>query len=151
MKNLITDIQTNKNINFAKVVISFILLTIGGVLYLGWRSGNLVMFQLIDKLGMTGYLKSFRDISTNYSLYDYVKYSMPDGLWLFSYMFLIDAIWDNHKCKSYYSFLWVLPAIAIMSELLQAVSIVPGTFDIVDIFHYILAIIIFYLLKLFKL
>lgn len=130
-----------------KSLISFSLLFIGGFIYLGWRSGNLVMFQLLDKYGFSEFLNSYRCLGTNYSIYDWIKYCMPDGLWLFSYMFLIDAIWDNHKCVSYYIFLWILPVIAIISELLQFIMIVPGTFDIMDLFCYLMAIIIFLILK----
>ena len=132
-----------------KTFISFSLLLIGGAIYLGYRSGNLVMFQLLNKFGFSDFLNSFRDIGANYSIYDWIKYSKPDGLWLFSYMFLIDTIWDNHKCVSYYIFLWILPVIAIISELLQFIMIVPGTFDIMDLSCYLMAIIIFLILKIF--
>lgn len=139
----------NKRYLIFKVLTSIVVLFIGGLIYLGWRTGNLVMFQLIEKWGMSDYLKSFRDISTNYSIYEWIKYSMPDGLWLFSYMFLIDTVWGNHKCISYYIFLWTLPAAAILSELLQFITIVPGTFDFIDLSCYILAVVVFYILKLF--
>lgn len=132
-----------------KTFISFSLLLIGGAIYLGYRSGNLVMFQLLNKFGFSNFLNSFRDIGANYSIYDWIKYCMPDGLWLFSYMFLIDTIWDNHKCVSYYIFLWILPVIAIISELLQFIMIVPGTFDIMDLSCYLMATIIFLILKIF--
>lgn len=130
-----------------RVLLSFTLLTIGGLIYLGWRSGNLVMFQIFGTLGMSNLLTSIRNVGTEYSLFEWVKYSVPDGLWLFSYMFLIDTIWQNHRYASYYIFLWSLPAISIISELLQYFAIVPGTFDIVDLACYILAIVIFMILK----
>lgn len=135
------------NIVTFKVLISIIFLSIGGLIYLGWRSGNLVMFQLLEKWGMSDHLTSIRNIGTSYSLFEWVKYSLPDGLWLFSYMFLIDAIWHNEKKHIlYYVFLWSLPIIAIASEILQYVEIVPGTFDIVDLLCYMMAIIIFTIL-----
>lgn len=138
----------NKRYLIFKVLTSLVVLFTGGLIYLGWRTGNLVMFQLIEKWGMSDYLKSFRDISTNYSIYEWIKYSIPDGLWLFSYMFLINTVWGNHKCISSYIFLWTLPVAAILSELLQFITIVPGTFDIVDLMCYILAIIFFLIIKL---
>ena len=138
----------NRKINHLfKAFLSFTLLSVGGLIYLGWREGNLVMFQLIEKCGMSDYLLSFRNISTNYSVYDWVKYSMPDGLWLFSYMFLIDAIWTNYKHPMYNAFLWSLPIIAILSELLQFIEIVPGTFDVIDLLCYLFAICSFVILK----
>lgn len=152
MKNGITNIWSinNKcsNIVAFKILISIIFLFIGGLIYLGWRSGNLVMFQLLRKWGMLDLLTSIRDMGTRYSLFEWIKYSIPDGLWLLSYMFIIDAIWHNNKHILYYVFLWSLPIIAIMSEILQYTEIVPGTFDIVDLSCYLIAIIIFIIFNL---
>ena len=131
-----------------KVIASFIVLLAGGLIYLGWRDGNLVMFQLINEFEMSNYLVSFKRICANYSIYEWVKYSMPDGLWLFSYMFLIDAIWTNYKQSMYNAFLWSLPIIAILSEFLQMLGIVPGTYDVMDFLCYMLAICCFVILKL---
>ncbi len=136
------------NVRIIKVLISLSILFLGGIIYLGWRSGNLVMFQLLEQCGMIDILIPIRELGNTYSLFDWMLYSMPDGLWLFSYMFIIDAIWNNHKNILRLLFLWSLPIIAIMSELLQYVSIIPGTFDIVDLLCYIFAVIIFLLLKL---
>ncbi len=133
---------------FFKVIVSLIILLVGGLIYLGWRDDSLVMFQLIEMCGISDYLIYFRRISTGYSLYDWVKYSMPDGLWLFSYMFLIDAIWTNYKQSMYNAFLWSLPIIAILSEFLQMLGIVPGTYDVMDFLCYMLAICCFVILKL---
>jgi hypothetical protein len=130
-----------------KFFVSVIVLFVGGLIYLGWRGGNLVMFQMIEKCGMSDDLMLFRNISTNYSIYDWVKYSLPDGLWLFSYMFLIDAIWTNYKHPMYNAFLWSLPIIAILSELFQFAGVVPGTFDVIDLLCYLLAICSFVILK----
>lgn len=137
----------NTNIITIKVLISIILLTLGGLIYLGWRSEDLVMFQLLKRWGLYDLTISIRNIGAEHSLSDWIKYSMPDGLWLFSYMFLIDAIWYKYRYILYYIFLWSLPIIAIMSELLQYVAIVPGTFDIIDLTSYIFAIAIFIILK----
>lgn len=146
MKNTMSNIWLINNrglyIVAFKILMSILSLSLGGLIYLGWRSGNLVMFQLIEKWE-ADYLKSVRDLCTNYLIDDWIKYSMPDGLWLFSYMLLIEAIWIKHKCISYHVFLWCLPFVAIMSELLQLVAVVPGTFDIIDLSCYILAIFIF--------
>jgi hypothetical protein len=105
------------------------------------------MFKSFDKLGLSYIIEPLRRIGTEHSVFDWVKNSLPDGLWLFSYMFLIDTIWDGEQPIFYYSFLWVLPIIAIISELLQAVGIVPGVFDTKDMLCYISAIILFLILK----
>jgi len=92
-------------------------------------------------------IQHIRNTGTEYSVFDWVKNSLPDGLWLFSYMFLIDAIWDREKVFLYYFFLYLLPIIAIASEILQAFDIVSGVYDTLDLSCYFGAILLFLTLK----
>ena len=72
---------------------------------------------------------------------------MPAGLWLFSYLFIIDSVWGNYKKSVYNCFLCTLPIMAITSELLQYFSILSGTFDFLDLMSYISAIFLFIFIK----
>ena len=62
-------------------------------------------------------------------------------------MFLIDTIWDREKVFLYYFFLYLLPIIAIASEILQAFDIVSGVYDTLDLSCYFGAILLFLTLK----
>ena len=70
---------------------------------------------------------------------NWLVYSLPDGLWMLAYVLLMGAIWNFHVKKS---LLVTLPlaVVAIGSELLQIPRWIPGTFDIVDLFCYLMAI-----------
>ena len=72
---------------------------------------------------------------------------MPACLWLFSYMFVMDALWNDENNMIYQVFIYVLPVVAILSELLQLVNIIPGTFDLLDLASYAISIILFITIK----
>lgn len=130
------------------MILSFSTLFIGGVLYLMCRSECLVMFDWCKAIGIYPFIKQLRPQGDFDSWW---FYSLPDGLWLFSYIILIGAIWTFDMRKS---LLFSVPliVIAIGSELLQIQHIVRGTFDIIDLLCYIAGSVIglFYIKKLNK-
>ena len=135
------------NTRVFRIILSFALLSVGCIIYILFRQDSLLMFTCFDKLQIMGLIQHIRNTGTEYSVFDWVKNSLPDGLWLFSYMFLIDAIWDREKVFLYYFFLYLLPIIAIVSEILQAFDIVSGVYDTLDLSCYFGAILLFLTLK----
>ena len=127
---------------FKNIVLSIVPLIIGGRLYLGYRSQELLMFRLPNYLGLSRIVNSWRKFCFQYPLPEWCYYALPDGLWLLSYILLINIIWNSHTWKS---IIWIyaLPAIAITSELLQLLNPYFGTFDIMDIVCYLGAVILF--------
>ena len=125
-----------------KVLLACTPLTIGGLLYLGYRNTNLLMFRWANYLGLSRIVNSWRKFCFQYPLPEWCYYALPDGLWLLSYILLINIIWNSHTWKS---IIWIyaLPAIAITSELLQLLNPYFGTFDIMDIVCYLGAVILF--------
>lgn len=127
---------------FKNIVSSIVPLIIGGMLYLGYRSQDLLMFRWANYLGLSRFVNSWRKFCFQYPLPEWCYYALPDGLWLLSYILLINIIWNSHTWKS---IIWIyaLPAIAITSELLQLLNPNFGTFDIMDIVCYLGAVILF--------
>jgi hypothetical protein len=72
---------------------------------------------------------------------------LPAGLWLFAYMFVIDAVWGKDKNRVSMYFLYVLPLLAVASEFMQFVGLLPGTFDVMDLLSYVSAILLFLIIK----
>ena len=73
---------------------------------------------------------------------------MPAALWLYAYLYVIDTIWDkSHTSILYKSFFWLMPAISILSEILQLFHILPGTFDILDVGSYVGVVIIYFIIN----
>ena len=114
------------------IVLSFFTLFIGGGLYLLCRSERLVMFDWCKTIGIYPFIQQLRS-KGNFD--SWLVYSLPDGLWLFSYIILMGAIWAFDMRKS---LLCSVPMIiiAIGSELLQFPHIVRGTFDMMDLLCY---------------
>jgi len=76
---------------------------------------------------------------------DWVKYNLPDGLWLFAFLSAISIIWSR-DCQSS-KMIWIILAmiLSIVSEIFQYFEILPGTFDICDLIAYFLAMSLFLL------
>lgn len=140
---------TNKQ-RIVNVVLSFAILIIGGLIYVGFRDKSLLMFNWFEQLGIIGEVDAFRGLVNSEGLYGWVKYSLPDGLWLFAYMFLVDTIWNGSKSISSYIFISSLPFLALLSELLQYFGLVPGVFDWIDVASYLFAILLYVIIKLIK-
>lgn len=138
-----------------ELVMAFVLFIIEGLLYLTFRSTELNMFRLYEHAGP--WVEELRNWGDTIDLPVWVRYSLPDGMWLFSYLLLVDAIWNKFD-KS--SFIWyvLMPGVAFGSELLQLYSPsdvnrwYTGTYDVMDFVCYgfaVLLIIIIYISKNF--
>ena len=135
---------------FLQTAIGVVLLIIGGIIYIRYRSDNLLMFKWFHNLGLSNYINAFRNNEKAINLVGWVKYSMPAGLWLLSYLFIIDAVWGTDRSQFSKYFLFVLPIVALASEVFQLIGILPGTFDYWDLLSYTLAILLFSIIKNLK-
>lgn len=115
--------------------LSLVLFGVGGMIYILFRSLSLKMFSWFEFLGWMNHIHRFRGEVQHWELPMWVKFALPDGLWVLSYILLIGCIWnfDYPKAKGV---MFLLPLIAINSELLQAINVVKGTFDSVDLLCY---------------
>ena len=131
----------------AEATIGLVALALGGLIYVRYRSESLLMFDWFQNLGLGDLVKSIRMNATNSELFGWVKFNMPAGLWLLAYMFMIDSVWGKEKNYVYLYFLYILPFLAITSELMQISGLLPGTFDVMDLFCYVFAILLFVIIK----
>lgn len=136
------------NKRIATLILSFTALFIGGGLYLMYRSEHLVMFDWCKAIAIYPYIQQLRPQGHFDS---WLVYSLPDGLWLFSYIILMGAIWAFNVRKSLFCSVPMM-FIAIGSELLQIPNIIRGTFDVMDLLCYIAGSVIgiFYIKQLNK-
>jgi len=111
----------------------------GGIIYILFRSDKLLMFHWFKIIGAERLIYYLRgnDIIRTINIPNWVRYSLPDGLWIFSYVSLIIIIWGHKYCTTNIFWIFILPIIAIFSELGQVIGFVPGTFDPCDLFIYI--------------
>ena len=111
------------------LILCLVSLILGVVLYTFFRSETYIGKLAAQILGMRPYPAN---------LFTSISYYLPDFLWGFS---LCSGLFSVYPLKSYVSLCWgVLTFLyGTIWELLQKVSIVSGTFDVIDIFMYLAA------------
>lgn len=126
-----------------KTLISFVLFICGGLIYILFRTESLVMFQWFKAFKLLDFINYIRQGIGVCITSDFIRFCLPDGLWLLSYLILMDAVWGNtHNLWSFF-FYAILPFIAICSEILQYFSLLSGTFDLGDIVAYLCSLFLF--------
>jgi hypothetical protein len=110
-------------------------LFLGGMIYVLWRNESLIMFRWFDVLGFGGQVHCLRIYAKPYVniLPQWVIFSLPQALWLFSGILLLKSIWGNDKHKRILFWSVILLTIAFGIEYGQYLHWIPGTFDELDI------------------
>lgn len=119
----------------------------GAVAYLLFRTTDLYMFSAIKPLPIYGRLEALRRSCSGFTMPDWVVYNLPDGLWLFAYLLLTEAIWLNDAGRVKSLFLCLMPVLAIATEFLQMWNLSFGTGDVWDVVAYGIATILFLIIK----
>ena len=144
MKGKILKYSSGIDMRGLKIIAGFIFLIFGSFLYLKFRSETLLMFKWAENLGLNYIISLIRESSSvlNSPQMKYLVFSAPFGMWVISFCCFIGAIW--HKDSSVTAIIWRLfaPAIAISSELLQFLGLLPGTYDTNDLLMLIFSTII---------
>lgn len=67
-----------------------------------------------------------------YFLPQWTYYSLPDGLWVYSFTSALLIVWDNQFKNAKF---WLLVPLftGLVIEIAQGLKIFPGTFDIIDL------------------
>ena len=131
-----------------KVLFALASLTLGGMIYVIYRNDNLLMFNWFQECELDEIVAWLRTNCGRYSIRAWVNYNLPAGLWLLSYLLIIDTLWSNENSPMYWAFILYLPIIAIFSEVLQVLHCIPGTFDLRDVLCYLSTIIFFVIIKI---
>ena len=126
--------------NNKKVAHVIIPILIGSFIYLIYRSETLIMFDWFNALGVSDLISTIR----KFPLFDaqiplWIKYSLPDGLWVYSLTSLMIIIWKDVNSKSKYYWITSSIIIAIIIEIGQYFKFIPGTYDSIDIFLCLIA------------
>ena len=112
----------------------------GGLIYVLFRQDSLKMFSWFESVNLSNSIFEMRLFTLPLSIYlpDWFLYSLPDGLWLFSYVSFLLVVWGNVISKHNIHWVLLVPLIAIFSELGQLIKVISGTFDVVDLCSYFL-------------
>ena len=124
---------------------AFALLAAGGLIYLLYRPTTLLLFRIIDATGLASQVGLWRTAVQPCSLSDFTVYCLPNGLWAGAYVLAIDSACASRPAATRMTWAAVIPALGVISELLQTVGIVPGTPDWGDALCYVAPYLIYIL------
>lgn len=115
-------------------------LLVGGLIYLLFRTSSLKMFGWYKTIGLGEFTNGLRKLTIPFAdkIPDWILFSLPDGLWTFSYVSLVLFIWNNSISKNNLFWILIIPTLAICSEIGQLLGFVPGVFDATDLLLYLL-------------
>ncbi len=119
------------------IIHSFLSIFIGAFIYIVFRSNTYIHNFLNIKEPLLSNINFYGD--------QIIRYALPDFLWCYSFTMLIYAILMPVKNKSLIVCISCI-IFGILWEILQLLSIITGTFDLIDCFMYILAAIISYII-----
>ena len=116
-----------------EIIIATGLFIIGVSIYLLWRDEHLLIHRVIHGCGIDTFIAPLRRSAAEVYLPEWIRFALPDGLWTTSYILLIDAL-----VKRDYQWTSVIPLVGLISEIMQWIGWMPGTFDICDLIAYVL-------------
>lgn len=129
------------------ILLAVTLFIIAVYIYVSSRSANLALYEWLGIDYYNSLFEYIRDYSV--ALAPWVKFNLPDGLWLLSFLLFMDGIWGGDRrmkcvfCISIVTFAFIL-------EFVQFIGYFPGTGDICDILAYIIAIMLFLIINKLK-
>lgn len=118
---------------------------IGGVIYLFFRSSHLKMFGWMANSGVKPFIDTIRLKLFSYQmcLPKWLIFSLPDGLWVYSFTSSILIFWKGEL--TFWAYIPLM--IGAGSEIGQWFHLFPGTFDFLDFFLEFLGLIISFTLN----
>ena len=129
------------------MLLAVTLFAIAGYIYVSSRIANLALYEWLGIDYYNSLFEYIRDYSV--TLAPWVKFNLPDGLWLLSFLLFMEGIWREDRrmkcvfCISIVTFAFIL-------EFVQFIGYFPGTGDICDILAYIIAIMLFLIINKLK-
>lgn len=133
-----------------QVLLAAAVLAAGGTVYLLFRPRSLLLFRVVDALRLTDAVGRWREATAGIILPQWVVYCLPDALWTTAYLLLIDALLRPTPPRRRLPYTAVLPAVGLASEGLQAVGLLPGTFDWLDLLAYTLPLALYIVVTIIR-
>lgn len=114
---------------------------LAGFIYLFYRTTETVIFKITNIVVSSSVLLSLRQFfQLNFDLTSAVIYSLPGGLWLYSFSNLVLIFFNKNQKIQYQLTLLILFVIVCTLELFQYLNLTDGTFDLLDLLFYSFAI-----------
>jgi hypothetical protein len=122
------------------------LLVMGGMVYILYRPQTLLLFHVAGGLGLTNAIGYWRLQAAAWQPGEFIVYCLPAGLWAMSYVLIVGTLAQGLPTKRRWAAVAFIPALGAASELMQAMDIIPGTFDWEDLTLYVLPLLVYAIL-----
>ena len=112
---------------------------LGGLIYTLFRGKNILLFKWYEDVGIFEIIMQIRIYfnPNDMVVSNFLTQNLPDGLWVFSFTSCLLLIWERSASKQKKIYFFIPIFLSILSEFLQLLNIVNGTFDWWDILFYI--------------
>lgn len=109
-------------------------ISIGTAIYLLFRTTSLLVFDWLDAVTLLEPTIVARGMFSGISLPAWLLYSAPDGLWVYAITSWMILIWDRRPPLP-----WLLAGVAlgVGGEIGQAIAMIPGTYQHLDVLFYV--------------
>jgi len=125
--------------DIAKIgLFGFLPILVGGFIYVISRTETILFFNWTKAVRIENGIKAIREFFKNYKLSEWIKFNLPDLLWVFGFTSVMIIIWRSYKSKTKIFYIALPFLIGISSELIQFYNPKYGTFDFYDIVCYML-------------
>lgn len=124
-------------------LLSFLLIFLGGLIYVLYRPENILFFRVTDGLGITPLIDIARSNVSRVILPSFVINSLPAGLWTASYLIMMYVTTKYHTRRVKLMLALPLPIMTIILEFMQLWGWCPGTFDLYDLVCYFVPLFVF--------
>ena len=94
------------------------------------------MFKWFENINIDNLTNSIRAEFIRIEYPYWVKYNLPDFLWVFSFTSLMLIIWNKKIVSENISYIIFPASVGVLSEIGQLFGIINGTFDLMDILFY---------------
>jgi hypothetical protein len=115
---------------------AFLAILFGTSIYILWRPDTIKVFTWLDLVGLSAPIESIRSYSKNFLpiIPEWIVFSLPNGLWAFSYATIITYMWWERE-NSIFKVFWLssIIVVGLGYEALQYVGAIPGTFCFQDL------------------
>ncbi len=132
-----------------QILLGLLLISIGGMIYLSFRPTSLLMFHTLDGMGLMIAVDWWRSLIA-WQPSEFVVFSLPGGLWAAAYILLVNGLMEHRQALLRVAIASIIPLMGIVSELLQQMQLLPGTFDYTDLLCYAMPLTAFYLYEIIK-
>jgi len=115
----------------------------GGTIYVLLRSRQTLLNVLIDATGASG-VEEARERVSGLTIPEWFVYSLPGALWSAAYILLIHALTMGERPGRRLLWAGLIPAVGVVSELMQKHDLLPGVADRWDVVFYALPYFIYF-------